>query len=137
MDYQDNLATAEKLAQAGLKGLYPALFARIDSLALADDVEFAARFPELVGDLERDFAREEEWMERSGFIGLRSHREHHAELLRLLHHAQSRVLDGDCKLGRKIASLLSPWFSLHIATMDISWAAAVHVQQQAKQSAGA
>lgn len=135
MAYQDNLATAEKLTQAGLKGIYPALFAHIESLATMDDAEFAEHFPCLVANLERDFAKEEEWMERCGFVGLRAHREQHAELLRLLHHAQARVIDGDCKLGRKIALLLSQWFTFHIATMDISWAAAVHVHEQ--QSSGA
>lgn len=126
----DHRVTTITLAQAGLKGLYPTLFSCIDTLAESDDAHFTHRFAHFVADLERDFLMEEKWMEDLGFFSLREHREQHAELLRLLHHAQARVADGDFKLGRKIVALLPPWFTHHISAMDLSWASAAHINQK-------
>lgn len=111
-----------------LEALYPQFFSEIVKLTMASDAEFASRFPRFVSELERDFAMEEQWMEDARFIELRHHREQHAELLRLLHHVHERMMAGDLSLGRKIMPLLSHWFAVHIANMDLAWASALHQQ---------
>lgn len=110
------------LDEAKIKQLYPQLFCELDAMTEATDAQFTVRYPKFVAELERDFANEEQWMSGLDTRTLQEHRAEHAQLLRLLHHAQSRVLSGDCNLGRKILPLLSPWFATHIAEMDTVWA---------------
>ena len=112
------------LDEVGVKQLYPRLFSELDALADASDAQFCVSYPRFVAELEHDFATEEQWMGELETHSLKEHRAEHAQLLRLLHHAQSRVLAGDCQLGRKILPLLSPWFSEHISAMDTMWARA-------------
>jgi len=121
MQGHDN-SSAVTLDEAGIKQLYPQLFSELDAMASASDAQFRIRYPQFVAELEYDFATEEQWMGELDAHMVQQHRAEHAELLRLLHHAQSRVLDGDCQLGRKILPLLSPWFSTHISAMDTVWA---------------
>lgn len=110
------------LDEAGVKQLYPQLFTELEAMADASDAQFCIRYPQFVAELEHDFATEEQWMGALETRALQEHRAEHAQLLRLLHHAQSRVLAGDCQLGRKILPLLSPWFAEHISAMDTVWA---------------
>lgn len=110
------------LDEAGIKQLYPQLFSELDAMADASDAQFCVRYPQFVAELEHDFATEEQWMGKLDTRVVQEHRAEHAQLLRLLHHAQSRVLAGDCQLGRKILPLLSPWFAEHISAMDTMWA---------------
>ncbi len=119
------------LDDSGIKRLYPQLFSELDAMADASDAQFQQRYPRFVAELERDFATEEQWMDALDSETLLAHRAEHAELLRLLHHAQSRVLDGDCQLGRKILPLLPPWFTAHISAMDTVWARAACIQKLA------
>ncbi len=110
------------LDDSAVKQLYPQLFSELDAMSEASDAQFCIRYPQFVAEIERDFATEEQWMDGLDARMLQEHRAEHAQLLRLLHHAQSRVLDGDCRLGRKILPLLPPWFSSHISVMDTVWA---------------
>lgn len=119
------------LDEAKIKQLYPQLFLELDAMADATDAQFCVRYPQFVAELERDFANEEQWMSELEMRALQEHRAEHAQLLRLLHHAQSRVLAGDCHLGRKILPLLTPWFATHIAEMDTIWARAACDQRAA------
>ncbi|RJG01910.1 hemerythrin domain-containing protein [Noviherbaspirillum sedimenti] len=116
------ISPAATLDEAGIKQLYPQLFSELDAMTDASDAQFCIRYPKFVAELERDFATEEQWMGGLETAMLQEHRAEHAQLLRLLHHAQSRVLVGDCQLGRKILPLLSPWFATHISAMDTVWA---------------
>lgn len=115
-------APAVPLDEAEIKQLYPQLFSELAAMNDASDAQFCIRYPQFVAELERDFATEEQWMGSLEARMLQEHRAEHAQLLRLLHHAQSRVLEGDCQLGRKILPLLSPWFATHISAMDTVWA---------------
>lgn len=110
------------LDESGVKQLYPQLFSELESMADASDAQFCVRYPQFVAELEHDFATEEQWMGKLDARMVQQHRAEHAQLLRLLHHAQSRVLAGDCQLGRKILPLLQPWFAEHISAMDTVWA---------------
>lgn len=110
------------LDETGVKQLYPQLFSELDAMADATDAQFCVRYPQFVAELEQDFATEEQWMGKLDARMVQQHRAEHAQLLRLLHHAQSRVLAGDCQLGRKILPLLQPWFAEHISEMDTVWA---------------
>jgi hemerythrin-like metal-binding protein len=112
------------LDEAQVKQLYPQLFSELDAMNDACDAQFSLRYPKFVAELERDFANEEQWMNVLDTRTVQEHRAEHAQLLRLLHHAQSRILAGDCNLGRKILPLLPPWFASHIAEMDTIWARA-------------
>ncbi len=117
-----NTSTDIQLDETEIKKLYPQLFSELVALSTASDSDFLLRFPRFVTELARDLLQEEQWMENICFDGIREHRAQHAELLGLLHHAQSRLLAGDSKLARKIVPLLTPWFNHHIAYMDVGWA---------------
>lgn len=119
---------AVSLDEAGIKQLYPQLFSELDAMTDASDVQFCIRYPQFVAELERDFATEEQWMGQLETGLVQEHLAEHAQLLRLLHHAQSRVMAGDCMLGRKILPLLSSWFATHISAMDTVWARAASRQ---------
>lgn len=125
------IPSAEALDEAKIKQLYPQLFSELDAMTAATDAQFSIRYPKFVAELERDFANEEQWMAGLDVREIQEHRAEHAQLLRLLHHAQSRVMSGDCNLGRKILPLLSPWFATHIAEMDTAWAQAACRQHNA------
>lgn len=118
------IPAANTLDETKIKQLYPQLFSELDAMTDACDAQFSIRYPKFVAELERDFANEEQWMSGLDLQAIQEHRAEHAQLLRLLHHAQSRVMAGDCNLGRKILPLLSPWFATHIAEMDTVWAQA-------------
>jgi hemerythrin len=121
------------LDEAEIKLLYPQLFTELDALAQSADADFAASFSGFVAKLERDFALEEQWLQHLDVHAQRTHRAEHAQLLGLLHHAQARMHEGDCRLGQKIIPLLSPWFIHHISMMDTAWANAAsrHALRQA------
>ncbi|TCS38538.1 hemerythrin-like metal-binding protein [Paucimonas lemoignei] len=118
------IPSAGALDEAKIKQLYPQLFSELDAMTVASDAQFSLRYPKFVDELERDFANEEQWMADMDVRVVQEHRAEHAQLLRLLHHAQSRVMAGDCNLGRKILPLLPPWFASHISEMDTIWAQA-------------
>lgn len=111
-----------QLDETGINTLYPQLFSELTALTVGSDRDFLMRFPRFVAELAHDLLLEEQWMETICFDGLREHRAQHAELLGLLHHAQSRLLAGDHNLARKLVPLLTPWFTHHIARMDVGWA---------------
>lgn len=115
----------DTLSETEIYNLYPQLFSEIAELSVLPDAEFILRYFEFIANLERDFVVEEQWMEQLDSQLQREHRAEHAQLLGLLHHAQTRMVDGDCSLGRKIIPLLTHWFTEHIATMDTAWALAM------------
>jgi len=106
----------------GLQKLHPILYTELTELSAMPDEEFPIRFARFVGELERDFALEEEGMEYAAFGGLREHRAAHAELLGLMQHALARIYGGDAKLARKVVDLLPHWFVYHMTTLDLAFA---------------
>ncbi|MDB5797381.1 MAG: hypothetical protein JWP36_1283 [Paucimonas sp.] len=92
----------------------------------ASDRDFCKAYRALIGKLETAFREEEERLDDVNPALVKSHREQHGRVLRGLHCAHSRILDGDIELGREIISdLLPKWLGLHIASMDIPLANAM------------
>ena len=96
---------------------------QVRQLLAAPDSEFEAGMAELTAALEEDFRLEESLMEAIDYPALRSHREQHARVLATLH----GLTPGDLSAGRKAASLIMPWFELHLATADTALAIALQV----------
>lgn len=89
---------------------YPLLSADLEKLIAAPDMLFEAGFAAFVAKLEEALRDEEQWIEQLGVAPLKEHRELHAEVLRLMHHARARNLAGDYGLARKVIQLLPQWF---------------------------
>lgn len=117
-----NTSSPSQLDLHNVEQLYPELFSTLTGLATGSDAELTARFVPFVADLSRDFAIEEQWLQYLDPAAQKAHRAEHAQLLRLLHHAEARMLNGDCMLARKIVPLLAQWFAEHIAELDTIWA---------------
>ncbi len=122
------------LDNAHVKNLYPQLFTKLAELDCAPATDFELLFPQFTAELARDFLMEEQFMEGLGFHELKMHRAQHAELLRLLHHAQARLLIGDHHLSRKILPLLSQWLIHHISSMDAAWIMIAHAANSQQQA---
>lgn len=93
-------------------------------VARTPDAEFAASYAGLIGCVERDFYAEQQMMDEINFPANNSHVEQHARTLSALHHANSRVMEGDIAAGREVIKLLPQWFAFHLATMDAALAIA-------------
>ncbi|MDC8756988.1 bacteriohemerythrin [Janthinobacterium fluminis] len=119
-----------ELGILGMDESHKALFDALAMLADTPDAQFGEAFTRATSAIERDFADEEEVMERIGFPGLRAHREQHTRVLSGLHHADPYVRQGDVALGRKAMALLPQWFLIHQATMDLALAAALEAAGQ-------
>ncbi|MTV36345.1 bacteriohemerythrin [Duganella radicis] len=100
-----------------------ALTEQVRQLLDAPDSEFEAGMAALTAALEEDFRLEESLMEAIDYPALRSHREQHARVLATLH----GLPPGDLRAGRTAASLIMPWFELHLATADTALAIALRV----------
>lgn len=97
----------------------------LSGMASLTGEQFVSRFTAMVGDLERDFFVEDEWMERIAFAETSYHREQHATILGALHRTHAKVMSGDIEFGRIIIVALSAWLADHIATMDLPLACAI------------
>lgn len=114
---------------------YPLLFADLERLVAAPDCYFEAGFGSFVHQLEKAFRAEEEWIEAVEIVtdsSLKEHRELHAEVLRLMHHAQARNLVGDYSLARKVIKLLPEWFNAHVPNVDTPLVARVQASPETK-----
>lgn len=110
---------------------HAALAEQIQALMDGPDAEFEANLAALIDCLETDFRVEEELMEAIDYPALRSHREQHARVLATLH----ALTPGDLQAGRRVASLILPWFQLHLATADTALAIALQVAGRAANPA--
>jgi hemerythrin len=97
---------------------FPRLYADLEELLAAPDTGFEAGFSAFVRQLEEAFRVEEEWIEDRAWATIKEHRELHAEVLSLMHHALARNLAGDYSLARKVIQLLPTWFNSHIPHVD-------------------
>lgn len=94
--------------------------------------EFAARFEELVEHTRAHFAAEEALMRETACPGLREHEADHGRVLGDLGRFLQSVAKGRPAMARAyIASGLSEWFDLHVATMDAQLAAHLNARQHA------
>lgn len=113
------------LGVPAMDNAHRAFVAELNRLASAPDDRFAAGFHALIASMERDFREEEELMEAIGFPGVQAHSEQHARVLGGMHHAASRVMEGDLATGRGAVEFLQQWFRLHLSTMDLALAVAI------------
>lgn len=109
---------------AEMDEMHEALFTQIQGVEALQDEDFKASLNNLIANVERDFAEEEDLMEGAQSPTLQRHREEHAKMLAALHHVMSTAMQGDCSPARRAVELLPQWFQLHILTMDMPFAAA-------------
>ncbi|MBV8636095.1 MAG: hemerythrin family protein [Burkholderiaceae bacterium] len=103
---------------AELDELHRAMIDAVRQVEQATDAQFAPAFRDFVAGVENDFRSEEEAMELAHYPDAHIHCAHHARVLSALHHAQSRVMQGDIESGRHALWLLFQWLTIHIETMD-------------------
>jgi hemerythrin-like metal-binding protein len=118
---EDNLA----LGLTSVDQAHRVLLDTLAELAQVSDLEFVRNYPSLVAAIERDFEEEEALMDKTGLASFKPHLEQHARMLSALHHAASRVLEGDIEPGREAVVLLRQWLVFHISTLDKALADAV------------
>jgi hemerythrin-like metal-binding protein len=107
--------------------VHQALAEQVRQLLDAHDQQFEAGMERLTEALEEDFRLEESLMEAIDYPAICSHREQHARVLATLHGLEP----GDIAAARKAASLILPWFELHLATADTALAIALQATGQA------
>lgn len=112
------------LGVAGMDQAHQGFLEQLARLAHVPDAEFAAAYAALIDRVERDFYAEQQMMEEINFPANNSHVEQHARILSALHHANSRVMEGDIAAGREVVELLPQWFAFHLSTMDMALAIA-------------
>jgi len=113
-----------------MDALHQALFAALDRLSIAGDSNYCQSYVKFVGEVERAFRQESDWMDEVDFPLYREHMEQHARVLSALHHAAPQVMEGNVATGRKITEILLPqWMAFHIATMDMALALAMQLHR--------
>ena len=106
------------------------LFSIMEEVSASKDHEFGGRYADLVGEVERTFRAEEQWMEDLDFPDFRDHQEQHARVLGVLHHVHKHVMDGEFDQGRLVvAKLLPQWLEFHASMMDAPLARAMQTRQ--------
>jgi hemerythrin-like metal-binding protein len=115
----------------GLKELDASHEDILNGLALLNTgtrAEFRPGFARLIAAVEKDFAGEEIIMEELRLEDLHYHREQHARILGVLHHAYAEVLKGDIDFGRKFVATFPDLMLQHMATLDAALALAVRTK---------
>lgn len=121
-------STLMELGVPAIDDAHKQFVADLNRIVTEPDSAFPVELTKLVARVERDFAEEEKLMEEIDFPAASSHREQHARVLSGLHHAMSRVMDGDIECGRHAVNLLFEWFQVHLMTVDLALAAAADVE---------
>jgi hemerythrin-like metal-binding protein len=103
--------------------VHQALAEQVQQLLDGPDRQFDAGLARLTEALEEDFRVEESLMEAIDYPAICSHREQHARVLATLH----GLAPGDVAAGRRAASLILPWFEVHLATADTALAIALQM----------
>ena len=116
-----------------IDALHQSFIESLAELHISPDEQFQRRYNILVADMEHDFSEEERQMEEIEFSELQVHREQHARLLSVMHHAQGHVMCGNIAAGRDVITLLPPWFTFHISTMDAAMVIAILQMDAAKK----
>jgi hemerythrin len=106
-----------------LDNLHRDLFETMASTASSANEELKDSYSSLVRKVECAFLNEEKWLEEIAPALLKIHREQHAGVLRALHKAHRKVLEGDLDLGRHVAGdLLPQWYAVHVSTLEMALA---------------
>ena len=100
---------------------HQAMAEQVEELLMGPDHVFAVGMARLIAALEEDFSLEESLMEAIGYQDIGNHRRQHAGVLGTLH----AIAPHDIAAGRRAATLILPWFQLHLATADTALAIAL------------
>jgi hemerythrin-like metal-binding protein len=92
----------------------------------APDAQLMPLWQELVEHTESHFAREDRWMQDTGFSSDNCHSSQHKLVLQVMQEGLKRGLAGDLAVVRQMANELGLWFPQHANAMDA--ALAQHLQ---------
>lgn len=87
-------------------------------IAALNRAAFPAAWTALVSQLEKDFRKEEDLMEKIDFSNAHLHREQHTRVLSGLHHAAAQLLKGNALPARSALDDLALYLPLHYDTLD-------------------
>jgi hemerythrin len=102
---------------------HEAMAEQVVQLLDGPDEQVEAGMTRLTEALEDDFRLEESLLEAIDYPAICSHREQNARVLAALH----RLAPGDVAAARHAASLILPWFEMHLATADTALAIALQM----------
>lgn len=105
---------------------HEAMAEQVARLLNGPDEQIEAGMARLTEALEDDFRLEESLMEAIDYAAICPHREQHARVLAALH----RLAPGDIAAARHAASLILPWFEMHLATADTALAVALRTARK-------
>ncbi len=91
----------------------------VNSLDGADKASFIYLFRELHEHTQSHFEQEQQWMENSGYPGMREHMDEHRRVLGEMNRFAQRVAAGSVVMGKAyVTQQLPQWFDLHARMMD-------------------
>ena len=97
----------------------------VDLLAIVEassDAELLANWQTLLKHTDEHFAREDKWMQDTGFAPGNCHSSQHAVVLTVLKEGATRGAEGDLAPIRQMAQELTLWFPHHAQNMDFGLA---------------
>jgi len=92
------------------------------SVQQSDDAALLHRWQALIDHTEEHFAREDKWMQDTGFAPGNCHSSQHTVVLKVLREGVARGLEGDLATIRQMAHELTLWFPHHAQNMDFGLA---------------
>lgn len=98
---------------------FVALLARVVG---APDTELLPLWHELVEHTDAHFAREDGWMQQTGFAATNCHSTQHQVVLQIMREGDKRGGLGDLAMVRQMADELGTWFPQHAHSMDAALA---------------
>lgn len=94
----------------------------LQALEAATDGELIDRYVELLTHTDAHFAREDAWMQATGFAASNCHSLQHKVVMDVLREGERRGRAGDLDVLRVIARELAQWFPQHTDAMDAALA---------------
>ncbi|MEJ8812180.1 hemerythrin [Variovorax ureilyticus] len=88
----------------------------------ADDAHLPAAWRDLVECIAQGFAREDRWMNDTGYASRRDHQVQHRVVLEVLRDGITQVAEGRLLHVRQMAWQLRDWYRKHVQTMDAALA---------------
>ncbi len=88
----------------------------------ACDATLLALWRELVTHTDAHFAREDGWMQATGFASSNCHTTQHNVVLQVMREGDKRGTAGELAVVRKMADELGAWFPMHAQAMDAALA---------------
>jgi hemerythrin-like metal-binding protein len=98
---------------------FVALLAKVEA---ADDATLLANWQTLIDHTDEHFAREDKWMQDTGFTPGNCHSSQHAVVLKVLREGAEMGAKGDLAPIRQMAHELALWFPHHAQNMDFGLA---------------